>query len=176
MDRGARAEGQETCGTGVQLGLELCAGGAHCPLGRAGDRFPSYSPSLCRTRREPIRMGLEGVFRNSQGWGKEEDAGPDRPQPPGSPPPAPHLKEQEGRLKADPVLQPEKRDLSRFPSLTPTVRDIGHFVTHFSSKANSLPIHTPSLISLLRYSFTFPHPLAFIWLSFTFFYQTPPGL
>lgn len=48
------------------------------------------------------------------------------------------------------------------------MRDTGHFITHSSSKASSFPLHTLSL-SLLGFSFTFLHPLAFIWLSFTFF-------
>lgn len=101
---------------------------------------------------------MEGVFRNSQDWRREEGAGPDHYQPSRSPPP-PHLKEPRGRLKEDPVLQAEKQDRSNFPTLSLTVRDAGHSGTYFSSKAE-VSSYTP--LPYLSSEILILHPLAFI--------------
>lgn len=59
-------EGRRPVGRGCSLGWDSRRR-IHGPLERVGDHFPSYSPSLFRTRREPVWIGLEGVFQEFLG-------------------------------------------------------------------------------------------------------------
>lgn len=130
---------EEGCGSSEWTGVRVLKGrrpvGRGCSLGWDSRRRIPIAlwseqgttclriPRHCSEPEEsPFGLGWKEFSRNSQGWRREEEAGPDRHQPSRCPAPARHLKEQEGRLKVDPLLQPGKRDVCSFLSLNPTER------------------------------------------------------
>lgn len=115
--RGERLRGG--CGSSEWTGVRVLEG--RRPVGREGSRgrnspwrmplasvasmgpLPSVFPVIVRrNRRQPGRIGSEGVFGDPQSWRRAGGAGPGLSAF-SHPTPAPLLKGQEGTRKADPV-------------------------------------------------------------------------
>lgn len=107
------------------------AGGSHCSLERAGDRFPPYSPVIVQNP-ERAHWGLGWKeFSGIPRTGRVKKMYPEEAQITtfSLPTPTSSSKGARGKAEGRPSLAAGKPDLSSFPSPNPSVTDTAYFVT-----------------------------------------------